>query len=80
MKSTVNDRLSLFTKKKGFWGDPRVAVASIINPKMLRGRLFLNATSGTHVFFDKATDAGAIRFYDTCWFPKTLGTPMFLHC
>ena len=28
------------------------------------GRLFLNATSGTHVFFDKATDAGAIRFYE----------------
>ncbi|KAG5376523.1 hypothetical protein IGI04_041119 [Brassica rapa subsp. trilocularis] len=49
---------------EGFWGDPRVAVASIINPKMLRGRLFLNATSGTHVFFDKATDAGAIRFYE----------------
>ncbi|CAF1758394.1 unnamed protein product [Brassica napus] len=27
------------------------------------GRLFLNATSGTHVYFDKKTIAGAARFY-----------------
>ncbi|KAG2286785.1 hypothetical protein Bca52824_046389 [Brassica carinata] len=27
------------------------------------GRLFLNATSGTHVYFDKKTEAGAALFY-----------------
>ncbi|XP_018461150.2 uncharacterized protein LOC108832149 [Raphanus sativus] len=43
--------------------DPRVIVATIINPKMVGGRLFLNATSGTHVYFDKNTIAGSNRFY-----------------
>ncbi|WZZ64965.1 hypothetical protein YC2023_076335 [Brassica napus] len=27
------------------------------------GRLFLNATSGTHVYFDKETNAGEVLFY-----------------
>ncbi|CAN6908478.1 unnamed protein product, partial [Brassica oleracea] len=38
--------------------DPKVIVATNINPKMVRGRLFLNATSGTHIYFDKETSAG----------------------
>ncbi|KAL0715089.1 hypothetical protein Bca4012_064411 [Brassica carinata] len=44
--------------------DPKVIVATSINPKMVGGRLFLNATSGTHVFFDKKTRAGSGRFYE----------------
>lgn len=28
------------------------------------GRLFINATSGTHVYFDKKTRAGGVRFYE----------------
>ncbi|KAF8094782.1 hypothetical protein N665_0353s0013 [Sinapis alba] len=44
--------------------DPTVIVASSINPKMVGGRLFLNATSGTHVYFDKKTRAGESRFYE----------------
>ncbi|XP_056856654.1 uncharacterized protein LOC130512459 isoform X1 [Raphanus sativus] len=43
--------------------DPKVIVATSINPKLVGGRLFLNATSGTHVYFDKQTDAGSARFY-----------------
>ncbi|XP_018469475.2 uncharacterized protein LOC130512541 isoform X1 [Raphanus sativus] len=43
--------------------DPKVMVATSINPKMVGGRLFLNATSGTHVYFDKATRAGEVLFY-----------------
>ncbi|CAF2067873.1 unnamed protein product, partial [Brassica napus] len=43
--------------------DPKVMVVTSINPKIVGGRLFLNATSGTHVYFDKKTIAGAARFY-----------------
>ncbi|KAF3538300.1 hypothetical protein F2Q69_00024179 [Brassica cretica] len=43
--------------------DPRVVVATSVNPKMVGGRLFLNATSGTHIYFDKETDAGERLFF-----------------
>ncbi|KAF2554709.1 hypothetical protein F2Q68_00015039 [Brassica cretica] len=43
--------------------DPKVIVATSINPKMVGGRLFLNATSGKHVYFDKKTNAWEVRFY-----------------
>ncbi|XP_033140413.1 uncharacterized protein LOC103855082 isoform X1 [Brassica rapa] len=43
--------------------DPRVFVATSVNPKIVGGRLFLNATSGTHIYFDKETDAGERLFY-----------------
>ncbi|KAG2300062.1 hypothetical protein Bca52824_036534 [Brassica carinata] len=43
--------------------DPRVVVATSVNPKMVAGRLFLNATSSTHIYFDKETDAGERFFY-----------------
>ncbi|XP_009109190.1 uncharacterized protein LOC103834853 isoform X2 [Brassica rapa] len=43
--------------------DPRVVVATSVNPKIVGGRLFLNATSGTHIYFDKQTDAGEQLFY-----------------
>ncbi|KAJ4885473.1 Uncharacterized protein Rs2_35566 [Raphanus sativus] len=43
--------------------DPKVIVETSINPKMVGGRLFLNATSGTHVYFDKETDSGGVGFY-----------------
>ncbi|CAN7102682.1 unnamed protein product [Brassica rapa subsp. narinosa] len=43
--------------------DPKVMVVTSINPKIVGGRLFLNATSGTHVYSDKKTEAGAALFY-----------------
>ncbi|XP_056859115.1 uncharacterized protein LOC108808418 [Raphanus sativus] len=42
--------------------DPKVVVATSVNPKMVGGRLFLNATSGTHIYFDKETNAGESLF------------------
>ncbi|CAN6991205.1 unnamed protein product, partial [Brassica rapa subsp. trilocularis] len=44
-------------------GDPRVVVATSVNPKMVGGHLFLNATSGTHIYFDKETAVGESFFY-----------------
>lgn len=41
-------------------GDPRVVVATSVDPKMVGCRLFLNATSGTHIYFDKETTAGSV--------------------
>ncbi|WZY89329.1 hypothetical protein YC2023_046064 [Brassica napus] len=38
--------------------DPKVVVTTNINPRMVGGHLFLNATSGTHIYFDKETIAG----------------------
>ncbi|KAL0678363.1 hypothetical protein Bca4012_006344 [Brassica carinata] len=42
---------------------PRVLVATSINPQIVGGRLFLNATSGTHIYFDKETTARETYFY-----------------
>ncbi|WZZ45255.1 hypothetical protein YC2023_041514 [Brassica napus] len=44
-------------------GGPRVLVATSINPQIVGGRLFLNATSGTHIYFDKETTARETYFY-----------------
>ncbi|RID48363.1 hypothetical protein BRARA_I04878 [Brassica rapa] len=42
--------------------DPRVFVATSVNPRMVGGRLFFNATAGTHIHFDKETVAGESLF------------------
>ncbi|CAH2035718.1 unnamed protein product [Thlaspi arvense] len=47
--------------------EPRVILATNINPKFLSGRLYLNATSGSHFYFDNEMDA-------TASFCKDLGT------
>lgn len=49
-----------FHKLEGMCVDSKAIVATNINPKMVGGRLFLNATSGTHIYFDKETTAGEI--------------------
>lgn len=57
-------KLFFFHKQFGeLCGDPKVIVATNINPKLIGGRLFLNATSGTHMYFDKETNAGEVLFY-----------------
>ncbi|CAF1917187.1 unnamed protein product [Brassica napus] len=55
--------VSFHQKLGGMRDDPKVIVATSINPKMVGGRLFLNATSGTHVYYDKETHAGESLFY-----------------
>nr|VDD14894.1 unnamed protein product [Brassica oleracea] len=55
--------VSFHQKLGGMRGDPKVNVATSINPKMVGGRLFLNATLGTHVYYDKETRAGESFFF-----------------
>ncbi|KAF8083397.1 hypothetical protein N665_0776s0022 [Sinapis alba] len=55
--------VKLHTQLEQMGGDPRVVVATSVNPKMVGGRMFLNATSGTHIYFDKETNAGESLFY-----------------
>ncbi|KAF2585155.1 hypothetical protein F2Q70_00037691 [Brassica cretica] len=69
--------VKLHNQLESMGGDPRVLVATSINPKIVGGRLFLNATSGTHIYFDKETIAGETS---TGWLPKTLGLRQQLHC
>ncbi|XP_013613852.1 uncharacterized protein LOC106362036 isoform X3 [Brassica napus] len=54
--------VAIYNRLEKMGSDPRVVVATSINPKMLGGRLFLNATSGTHIYFDKETAAGESFF------------------
>ncbi|CAN6817792.1 unnamed protein product [Brassica oleracea] len=71
LENDVSVTLSLFDaqavsfhqKLGGMRDDPKVIVTTSINPKMVGGRLFLNATSGTHVYYDKETHAGESLFY-----------------
>uniref|UniRef100_A0A0D3BNF3 DUF223 domain-containing protein n=1 Tax=Brassica oleracea var. oleracea TaxID=109376 RepID=A0A0D3BNF3_BRAOL len=56
--------VSFHKKLEDMNGDPRVIVATSINSKMVGGGLFLNATSGTHIYFDKETTAGEVYFYN----------------
>ncbi|XP_013623948.1 PREDICTED: uncharacterized protein LOC106329885 [Brassica oleracea var. oleracea] len=69
--------VKLHNKLESMGGDPRVLVATSINPKIVGGHLFLNATSGTRIYFDKETIAGETS---TGWLPKTLGLRQQLHC
>ncbi|KAF8077142.1 hypothetical protein N665_1060s0020 [Sinapis alba] len=85
--SDVSGTLSMFDSHvvsfhshlDGFHGDSRVVVATSINPKIVGGRLFFNATSGTQIYLDKETNAAETYFYKG-WSPKTLGTHHQLHC
>ncbi|KAH0916377.1 hypothetical protein HID58_030823, partial [Brassica napus] len=71
MDNDVSVTMSLFDSQavklhkqlESVGGDPRVLVAASINPKIVGGRLFLNAASGTHIYFDKETTAGETYFY-----------------
>ncbi|KAF8082784.1 hypothetical protein N665_0808s0020 [Sinapis alba] len=55
--------VSLHKRLDSMSNDPRVIVSTSLNPKIVGGRLFLNATSGTHIYFDKETNAGEALFY-----------------
>ncbi|KAF8106519.1 hypothetical protein N665_0138s0009 [Sinapis alba] len=55
--------VALHKRLESMSGDPMVIVATSLNPKIVGGRLFPNATSGTHIYFDKETNAGEAFFY-----------------
>ncbi|KAF2553259.1 hypothetical protein F2Q68_00033569 [Brassica cretica] len=49
--------------------DPKVVVATNVKPRKIGGHLFLYATSGTHIYFDKETNigqAGLSRLVSRC--------------
>ncbi|CAF2113804.1 unnamed protein product [Brassica napus] len=58
------DYLALaFHKKIDSYGkEPKIVLATNINPKIVGGRLVLKATSGTHIYFDSETAAGKEEF------------------
>ncbi|KAF8102821.1 hypothetical protein N665_0193s0005 [Sinapis alba] len=55
--------VNIHTQLEKMGGDPRVIVATSVNLKMVGGRMLLNATSGTHIYFDKETAVGERLFY-----------------
>ncbi|WZZ44983.1 hypothetical protein YC2023_041242 [Brassica napus] len=57
--SMFDDRAVTFqTKFDEHISEPKVILLTSINPKVVGGKLFLNATSGTHFYFDCETSAG----------------------
>ncbi|CAH8320550.1 unnamed protein product [Eruca vesicaria subsp. sativa] len=56
--------LRFHTKFDSYEKEPRVVIATSINPKIVGGRMFLNATSGTHLYFDCDT-AASKEVFDT---------------
>ncbi|KAL0712798.1 hypothetical protein Bca4012_019776 [Brassica carinata] len=58
--------------------DSKVVVATNINPKMVGGRLFLNATSGTHIYFESEQMQGSLP--STNWWLGTLVFQLLRHC
>nr|VDC81641.1 unnamed protein product [Brassica rapa] len=56
--------LAFHTKFDSYGREPKVIIATGVNPKIVGGRLFLNATSSTHLYFDSETAAGK-KLFDT---------------
>ncbi|KAH0883927.1 hypothetical protein HID58_060023, partial [Brassica napus] len=50
--------LAFHTKLDSYGREPRVVIATSVNPKKVGGRLFLNGTFGTHLYLDSETAAG----------------------
>ncbi|KAG2247552.1 hypothetical protein Bca52824_087180 [Brassica carinata] len=48
--------LAFLNKFESYGSEPRIVLATTINPK--RGRLYLNSTSETHIYFDSETAVG----------------------
>ncbi|WZZ79650.1 hypothetical protein YC2023_100222 [Brassica napus] len=59
--------LAFHTKLDSYGREPRVVIATRVNHKIVEGRLFLNGTSSTHLYFDSETAAGKEVFdmYDS---------------
>ncbi|WZZ59972.1 hypothetical protein YC2023_060079 [Brassica napus] len=69
VESDVNVCVSLFdslavafhTKLVGYGREPRIVLFTGINPKIVLGKLYLNGTSASRIFFDSETSAGKDR-------------------
>ncbi|CAN6890063.1 unnamed protein product [Brassica oleracea] len=47
--------VAFHNKFESYGSEPRIVLATSINPRMGGGRLYLNSTSGTHSYFDSET-------------------------
>ncbi|CAN6880128.1 unnamed protein product [Brassica oleracea] len=56
--------LAFHAKLDSYGREPKVIIVTSVNPKIVGGRLFLNGTSGTHLYFDSETAAGK-ELFDT---------------
>ncbi|KAG5410397.1 hypothetical protein IGI04_006716 [Brassica rapa subsp. trilocularis] len=54
--------LAFHSKFDGYGREPRIVLVTSINPKIVSGKLYLNGTSATRVFFDCETTVGAEAF------------------
>ncbi|KAF2581817.1 hypothetical protein F2Q68_00003253 [Brassica cretica] len=54
---SIFDSLALaFHSKLDVYGrEPRIVVVTAVNPKLVSGKLYLNGTSATRIFFDSET-------------------------
>ncbi|CAN7115570.1 unnamed protein product [Brassica rapa subsp. narinosa] len=61
---SIFDSLALaFHSKLDVYGkEPRIVVVTAVNPKLVSGKLYLNGTSATRIFFDSETAVGADAF------------------
>ncbi|KAF2559494.1 hypothetical protein F2Q68_00015979 [Brassica cretica] len=50
-------------KMTSYGAEPKVVLVTSINPKIVGGRLFLNGTSATHVYFDTETNAASTHLF-----------------
>ncbi|XP_033137294.1 uncharacterized protein LOC103838187 isoform X2 [Brassica rapa] len=54
--------LSFHNKLDGYGREPRIVVVTAVNPKLVSGKLYLNGTSATRIFFYSETAVGADAF------------------
>ncbi|KAH0935890.1 LOW QUALITY PROTEIN: hypothetical protein HID58_013007 [Brassica napus] len=62
--STCN---ALTLRLESYRSEPKIVLATSINPKIVGGRLFLSLTSGTHIYFDTETALGKEKFDKLYW-------------
>ncbi|XP_013638919.1 PREDICTED: uncharacterized protein LOC106344083 isoform X1 [Brassica oleracea var. oleracea] len=53
--------IAFHTKLDGYGREPRIVLITGINPKIVLGKLYLNGTSASRIFFDSETSAGKDR-------------------
>ncbi|WZZ09137.1 hypothetical protein YC2023_095058 [Brassica napus] len=54
--------LAFHNKLDGYGKEPRIVIVTGINPKMVSGKLYLNGTSATRIYFDSETAVGKVDF------------------
>ncbi|KAF3538136.1 hypothetical protein F2Q69_00025341 [Brassica cretica] len=53
--------LAFHNKLDGYGKEPRIVIVTGINPKMVSGKLYLNGTSATRIYFDSETAVGKVE-------------------